>query len=112
MSCLNYWEMGSAGAAAYAQAIAKVSVAGTWLEGSAHRAPLVRLAFGSVAPTVIRVSRTEAALGEGATLEEAQAVLAEEIQPIDDLRSTAEYRRAVCLNLLGRFVRAAAEARD
>jgi xanthine dehydrogenase small subunit len=88
-----------------AQAISKVAVAGTYLPAARHRAPLVRLAFGSIAPTVIRVPGTEAALGDGATLAEAQAVLAEEIHPIDDLRSTAEYRRAVGLNLLGRFLR-------
>lgn len=87
-----------------AQAISKVSLAGTYLPGGRHGAPLVRLAFGSIAPTVIRVPATEAAFGEGASLEEAQAVLAGEIHPIDDLRSTADYRRAVCLNLVRAFM--------
>jgi xanthine dehydrogenase small subunit len=88
-----------------AQAISKVAAAGTYLPAGPNRAPLVRLAFGSIAPTVIRVPRTESALGDGLPLEEAQAVLSGEIHPIDDIRSTAEYRRAVCLNLLGRFLR-------
>ena len=81
-----------------AQAISKVMMAGV-------RGPRVRLALGSVAPTVIRLSRTEHALGAGATLPDAQRVLTEEINPIDDLRSTAEYRRRVSANLLARFLK-------
>ena len=34
---------------------------------------------------------------------EAQAALDGEIAPIDDLRSTRDYRRAVARNLLARF---------
>ncbi len=79
-----------------AQAIAKVVMA-------AVRAPHPRVALGSVAPTVVRLSRTEAVLARGGTLAEAQAVLVEEIQPIDDLRSTAAYRRRVSANLLAQF---------
>jgi xanthine dehydrogenase iron-sulfur cluster and FAD-binding subunit A len=56
-----------------------------------------------VAPTVIRATRTEQALAGGASLEEAQRILVQEIAPIDDIRSTAEYRRRVAANLLGRF---------
>ena len=33
----------------------------------------------------------------------AQAALLDEIAPIDDMRSTAEYRRRVAANLLARF---------
>ena len=36
-------------------------------------------------------------------LDEAQAALASEIHPIDDVRSTSEYRREVALSLLARF---------
>jgi CO/xanthine dehydrogenase FAD-binding subunit len=79
-----------------AQAISKVVVA-------AVRAPHPRIAFGSVAPTVVRVPRTEAVLAAGGTIAEAQAVLLEEIRPIDDLRSTAAYRRRVSANLLAQF---------
>jgi len=62
-----------------------------------------RVAVGSVAPTVMRCARTEAALAGGATFDEASRVLESEVQPIDDLRSTADYRRRVCGNLLRRF---------
>jgi len=79
-----------------AQAISKVVMA-------AVRAPHPRIALGSVAPTVVRVPRTEAALAGGTTIAEAQAVLMDEIQPIDDLRSTAVYRRRVSANLLAQF---------
>jgi len=79
-----------------AQAISKVVMA-------AVRAPRPRIALGSVAPTVVRLPRTEAVLAGGGTLAEAQAVLLGEIQPIDDLRSTAAYRRQVSANLLAQF---------
>lgn len=67
-----------------------------------------RLAFGAVGPTVTRCPRTEAALA--VSLAEAQRVLGEEIRPIDDLRSTAEYRLAVARNLLARFAAETAAA--
>jgi CO/xanthine dehydrogenase FAD-binding subunit len=79
-----------------AQAIAKIIVAGVW-----DRQP--RLAMGSVAPTPLRLSLTEQALGRGASIAEAQELLQREIAPIDDLRSTAEYRRQVAANLLRQF---------
>ena len=82
-----------------AQAISKIVIAGIRPElGGA-----VRIALGSVAPTVIRATRTEAALSRGASIEEAQRILLDEIVPIDDIRSTAEYRRRVAANLLARF---------
>jgi CO/xanthine dehydrogenase FAD-binding subunit len=62
-----------------------------------------RVALGSVAPTVIRAVRTEAALAAGASVEDAQRTLIAEIAPIDDIRSTAEYRRRVAANLLALF---------
>jgi xanthine dehydrogenase small subunit len=79
-----------------AQAISKIVVA-------AVRAPVPRIAFGSVAPTVIRVPETEGALAAGSGIDEASLILAREIAPIDDLRSSAEYRRRVSVNLLRRF---------
>ena len=62
--------------------------------------PQPRVAIGSVAPTVLRLRRTEAAIARGASLVDAQQALALEIAPIDDIRSTAEYRRRVAANLL------------
>ncbi len=79
-----------------AQAISKVVFAGI-------AGPTPRIALGSVAPTVLRLPRTEAALAAGASVEEAQRVLVGEIAPIDDMRSTAEYRRRVAANLLAAF---------
>jgi xanthine dehydrogenase small subunit len=79
-----------------AQAISKVVMA-------AVRAPHPRIALGSVAPTVVRVPRTEAVLAAGGPVAQAQAALLEEIAPIDDLRSTAAYRRRVSANLLAQF---------
>jgi CO/xanthine dehydrogenase FAD-binding subunit len=83
-----------------AQAISKVVMAGVRGDGARGE---VRLALGSVAPTVVRAPRTEAALGAGAPLEEARRILQEEIAPIDDARSSAEYRRFVAAGLLARF---------
>jgi CO/xanthine dehydrogenase FAD-binding subunit len=79
-----------------AQAISKIVVAA--VKGSTPR-----IAFGSVAATVVRVPRTEAALASGATIDDALAILATEITPIDDVRSTAEYRSRVAANLVRRW---------
>lgn len=62
-----------------------------------------RVAVGSVGPTVMRCTRTETALANGTSFDEAARILEEEIQPIDDIRSTSAYRRRVCGNLLRRF---------
>lgn len=77
-----------------AQAISKVVMA-------AVRGDACRVAFGSVAATVVRVPRTEAALA--VSLAAAQEALRGEITPIDDLRSTAAYRLRVAERLLARF---------
>ncbi|MBA3969709.1 MAG: FAD binding domain-containing protein [Gemmatimonadetes bacterium] len=76
-----------------AQAISKVVIA-------AVRAPSPRIALGSVAATVVRLPATEACLAAGGSIEEAQQLLRSEIHPIDDVRSTAEYRLRVAANLL------------
>jgi CO/xanthine dehydrogenase FAD-binding subunit len=82
-----------------AQSISKIVMAGVRdLTGGTPR-----VAIGSVAPTVLRLPRTEAALAAGRSVDAAQRVLIEEIAPIDDIRSTAEYRRRVAANLLARF---------
>jgi len=59
--------------------------------------------MGSVAPTVVRLTRTEHALASGVTIEAAQEILQGDIAPIDDIRSTADYRRRVAANLLAEF---------
>jgi len=90
-----------------AQAISKVCFAGAILMDGATVAD-VRIALGSVAPTVIRAKRTEAALCNQALTTEsiasAETLLASEIAPIDDIRSTARYRTRVACNLLRGFL--------
>jgi CO/xanthine dehydrogenase FAD-binding subunit len=95
-----------------AQAISKVVMAlarrepepgGPWSD--------VRLALGSVADRPIRAAATEAVL-EGAapsqaTADRAADTLAGELRPIDDVRSTADYRRMVAARVLHRLVREA-----
>jgi len=76
--------------------IATVAAAiGLRLDGD--RVSHIRLAFGSVAPMPIRAPRTEAHLmGKALTdavIEEAGAIAAAEITPIDDVRASAWYRR-------------------
>jgi len=82
-----------------AQSISKIVMAGVRDPGG--KTP--RVAIGSAAPTVVRLPRTEAALAAGRGVDAAQRILIEEISPIDDIRSTAEYRRRVAANLLARF---------
>ena len=69
----------------------------------------IRIGVGSVAPTVIRVSKTEHLLS-GAKLtndliDQARRTISEEIAPITDLRSTEHYRRTVTGNVLAKFLR-------
>ena len=89
-----------------AQAISKVCFAAV-AQVSAGSVRDVRIALGSVAPTVLRASETENVLrGQAVTpplLRAAQEALAREIAPIDDMRSTARYRRRVAQNLLAEF---------
>ncbi|HEU4729340.1 MAG TPA: FAD binding domain-containing protein [Kofleriaceae bacterium] len=65
-----------------------------------------RVALGAVADRPIRLLAVEAAvrgLGLGAAAEAARAAVRASIQPIDDVRSTARYRREVAENLVARF---------
>ncbi len=93
-----------------AQAISKVSVA-VALSFAEGRPDFVRVAFGSVGPTVLRARATEEALSAGGygALLRAKDAACEEVKPIDDLRSTAEYRRAMAGVLLERAVRRLSE---
>jgi CO/xanthine dehydrogenase FAD-binding subunit len=91
-----------------AQAISKVVMALSYQEdGGVWRN--VRLALGSVAGTTIRAAATEEVLEGGAPRESvadhAAAVLADELRPIDDVRSTAAYRRSVSARVLHRLLR-------
>lgn len=68
----------------------------------------VRIALGSVAPTVVRARRAEEALRgrqlTASVVAEARSALSSDISPIDDIRSTAPYRRLVAGNLLEEFL--------
>ncbi|MGB9312192.1 MAG: xanthine dehydrogenase family protein subunit M [Candidatus Acidiferrales bacterium] len=90
-----------------AQAISKVCFAAA-ARMDAGRIADVRIVLGSVAPTVLRAVRAEEILrgqrAEPAVLKAAPDALAGEIAPIDDIRSTSRYRRAVARNLLAEFV--------
>jgi len=90
-----------------AQAISKVCFAGS-LQMDAGVVKEVRIALGSVAPTVIRARRTEEALRgrrlDAAAIDDARRALLSEIAPIDDVRSTARYRARVAVNLLREFL--------
>jgi CO/xanthine dehydrogenase FAD-binding subunit len=94
-----------------AQAISKVVMATAWRDDGPRGLADVRIALGSVAATPIRAQATEAVL-EGAlpipeVADRAAETLAGEIAPIDDVRSTADYRRAVAARVLHRMIREA-----
>lgn len=89
-----------------AQAISKLCFA-AGLVGE-ERVREVRIALGSVAPTVVRARHAEDVL-RGRSLDahviaEARAALSHDIAPIDDVRSTADYRMKVAGNLLEEFL--------
>ncbi|RME81063.1 MAG: hypothetical protein D6775_14565, partial [Caldilineae bacterium] len=79
-----------------AQAISLVNLAAV-LDFDGEIVRDARLAFGSVAPTVVRATSAEAVLvGESLTprrIERAAEAVQEDISPIDDVRGSAAYRR-------------------
>lgn len=80
-----------------AQTVSKVVIAA--LDGSRPR-----IALGGVAPTVRRLTATERALAAAASADDVVRAMHAEIEPIDDIRSTAAYRRLVAENLVRRFI--------
>jgi len=90
-----------------AMAIAKVALGATALVADGIVTE-IRLAAASLAPFPTRLYRAEAAvLGRAVRLDTIQAAtsaLIAEARPIDDIRSTAEYRRRVGANLLEEFL--------
>jgi CO/xanthine dehydrogenase FAD-binding subunit len=90
-----------------AQAISKVCFA-AMATMSADRLVTVAIALGSVAPTPLLCRETARVLtGErldSALIAAGQAALAKEISPIDDIRSTRDYRSRVAQNLLRDFL--------
>ena len=90
-----------------AQAISKVCIAalGKVTNGAIED---VRIGLGSVAPVPLRLRETERLLvgkrAEPALAEVARQTVAPQIRPIDDIRSTLQYRAAVAANLVAEFV--------
>jgi len=88
--------------------LAKVNVAAavTVKNGACEDA---RIALGGVAPTPIRARKAEEVLkgeklGDG-VVQEAAEIAATEIRPIDDVRSSAEYRKELSKVLVRRAIR-------
>jgi len=90
-----------------AQAISKVCFAAV-AQTIENRIERARIALGSVAPIPIRCHQTEQTVENQSlndeTIEAATKTLAAEIAPIDDVRSTRDYRLRVTLNLLQDFL--------
>ena len=91
-----------------AQAISKICLAAA-ARVNAGKLDHIRIALGSVAPVPLRCRKTEAVL-EGAAPDESliakgRSELSREIAPIDDIRSTKDYRLRVSLNVLEDFLR-------
>ena len=90
-----------------AMAITKVALAATAIVEDGVVAE-IRLAAASVADRPIRLTATEESLiGKSLsldTLHAAGTILLNEVRPIDDIRSTAEYRKHVAANLLDEFL--------
>jgi xanthine dehydrogenase small subunit len=81
--------------------------AGLMLQLDGDMIQAARLAWGGMAATARRAPLTEAALmgqpWNEATLRRAQAALAQDFQPMTDMRATRDYRLKVAGNLLERL---------
>ncbi|HPW56554.1 MAG: FAD binding domain-containing protein [Thermoanaerobaculaceae bacterium] len=90
------------------QIISVVCMAGRVVVAADGRLELVRLAFGSVAPTPVRARATERLLErrvlDDRLRQEALGVVQEDVKPIDDVRAPASYRRLAVATLLDRFL--------
>ena len=90
-----------------AQATSKVMLAGVG-ETTCNRVALVRLGIGAVADRPIRLTDVEQLLLskdlDHSQVEQARTLTLRSLNPIDDLRSTADYRRWVAANLVAAFV--------
>jgi len=91
-----------------AQSISKVVFCGVLHARRDGRPDHVRLAWGSVAPVTLRARDAElsllGALPSPGARDSARAALTDDIAPIDDIRSTRDYRVTVAGNLLDRFL--------
>ena len=90
-----------------ALAIAVVSLAALYELDSLGRITGIRLAWGSLGPTVVRLPEVEAWLcgrkPDPETLTEAGRLVSERVKPISDIRAGADYRRTLAGRLLLRL---------
>jgi CO/xanthine dehydrogenase FAD-binding subunit len=88
-------------------AISKVALAATAIVDE-DKVSEIRLAAASLAPFPARLYQTESALLcrsiDARTIEAAREAMLAEAKPIDDIRSTADYRNRVGANLLEEFL--------
>jgi CO/xanthine dehydrogenase FAD-binding subunit len=98
-----FWKVGTR----RAQAISKVVMA-VKAKTRGRTIDWIKIGAGSVAPTVVRAYKTEQLIAGQSITEEiisqARLSISNEVAPIDDLRSTANYRRAVAGNMLARLL--------
>ncbi len=92
-----------------AQAISKTVFAGLIWTDKDKKVAEARLSFGSLAPTVRRLYAAEAFLRgrrlDDISISAAADLLTSDVSPIDDIRSTREYRLIVSRNLLAAFLK-------
>jgi CO/xanthine dehydrogenase FAD-binding subunit len=99
-----FWKVGPRRAQAISKVVmaAKAKMAGQMIEA-------MSIGIGSVAPTVMRARQTEQLLISAPLtpllIEQARQLIAQEVAPITDLRSTEHYRRTVTGNVLAKFLR-------
>ena len=72
-----------------------------------NRIDSIRIAYGGVAPVVLRLPETEKFLAgkpfDRNTLDSAGEIAAGEVKPISDVRGSAEYRLQLAKNILSKF---------
>lgn len=89
-------------------AIAVVSFTGLLRLDGKDRVEALHFAWGAVGPTVVTIPAVESLLqGQKLTLplaQQAAALVRKSVQPISDVRASADYRRLLAGNLLQRFL--------
>lgn len=107
-TCGSYVSYSRKVGARNAQAISKVCMAGLARSRDGVLED-VRIALGSVAPVPLRLSSTERAITgkhlDAELIQQARRAAMVEVLPIDDIRSTATYRRVVSGNLIAEFLK-------
>ncbi|MCK5832428.1 FAD binding domain-containing protein [bacterium] len=104
--CISYHKAGTR----RATALSKLSFVGLARVCEEHIED-IRIAFGAVAPKVVRSRETELTIigadAKSLALMEDEIInsYSQKIRPINDQRSTAEYRKTVCLRLLRNYLK-------